>query len=102
MSRVLSELIGEVSAGRLRVVDLTQPLSPETPLLPLPGLPRPVCAVQAGTALSSRVRGGISNSVNVIRSGPGRSGESPEQFRQRLRQHGEVARATITFTEPKE
>lgn len=34
--------------------------------------------------------------------GPGRSGESPEQFRQRLRQHGEVARATITFTEPKE
>jgi len=36
MSRVLSELIGELSVGRLRVVDLTQPLSPETPLLPLP------------------------------------------------------------------
>jgi len=43
-------------------------------VLPLPGLPRPVCAVQAGTALSNRLRGGISNSVNVIRSGPGCSG----------------------------
>ena len=41
-------------------------------VLPLPGLPRPVCAVQAGTALSSRLRGGISNSVNVIRTGAGR------------------------------
>ena len=31
------------------------------------GLARPVWAVQAGTALSSRVRGGVPNSVNVIR-----------------------------------
>jgi hypothetical protein len=37
-----------------------------------PDLPREVWAVQAGTALSSRVRGGIPNSVNVIRTGPGR------------------------------
>jgi kynurenine formamidase len=36
MSRVLTELIAELAAGRLRVVDLTQPLSPDTPLLPLP------------------------------------------------------------------
>ena len=43
-------------------------------VLPLPGLPRRVFAVQAGTALSDRVRGGISNSVNVIRTGSGRSG----------------------------
>jgi len=34
-----------------------------------PDLPHPVWAVQAGTALSSRVRGGVSNSVNVIRAG---------------------------------
>lgn len=38
-----------------------------------PDLPRAVSAVQAGTALSHRVRGGISNSVNVIRTGPGPS-----------------------------
>lgn len=38
-----------------------------------PDLPRQVWAVQAGTALSRRVRGGIPNSVNVIRTGPGRS-----------------------------
>ncbi len=38
-----------------------------------PDLPRPVWAVQAGTALSIRVRGGIPNSVNVIRTGPART-----------------------------
>lgn len=38
-----------------------------------PGQVRPLWAVQAGTALSHRLRGGLSNSVNVIRTGPGRS-----------------------------
>jgi 3',5'-cyclic AMP phosphodiesterase CpdA len=33
-------------------------------------LARPMWAVQAGTAVSSRLRGGISNSVNVIRGSP--------------------------------
>ncbi|MCY4745071.1 metallophosphoesterase [Pelomonas sp. UHG3] len=33
-----------------------------------PALPRPVWAVQGGTALSHRLRGGLSNSVNVIRA----------------------------------
>lgn len=32
-----------------------------------PGLPRPLWAVQAGTSVSSRVRGAVPNSVNVIR-----------------------------------
>ena len=36
MSQVLPQLIEELNAGRLRVVDLTQPLGSETPLLPLP------------------------------------------------------------------
>lgn len=36
-------------------------------------LPGRLWAVQAGTALSTRVRGGIPNSVNVIRTGPGRA-----------------------------
>src|SRR6266851_6428545 len=36
MSLVLAKLLEELNAGRLRVVDLTQPLCPETPLLPLP------------------------------------------------------------------
>jgi 3',5'-cyclic AMP phosphodiesterase CpdA len=34
-----------------------------------PELARPVWAVQAGTALSHRLRGGIGNSVNVVRTG---------------------------------
>src|SRR5271170_77460 len=36
MSLVLEQLIEELTTGRLRVEDLTQPLTPETPLLPLP------------------------------------------------------------------
>ncbi|HEY0956323.1 MAG TPA: metallophosphoesterase [Roseateles sp.] len=35
-----------------------------------PDLPRAMWAVQAGTALSRRLRGGIDNSVNLIRCGP--------------------------------
>ena len=36
-------------------------------VLPLPGLARPLWAVQAGTAVSSRVRAGGPNSVNLLR-----------------------------------
>ena len=34
MSNILAELITQLNTGALRVVDLTQPLSPQTPLLP--------------------------------------------------------------------
>ena len=36
MSNVLTQLISELNAGRLKVVDLTQPLAPETPVIDLP------------------------------------------------------------------
>src|SRR5712692_5376717 len=36
MSPILAQLIAELVAGQLHVVDLTQPLGPDTPLLPLP------------------------------------------------------------------
>ena len=36
MPDVLAELVAQLASGSLRVVDLTQPLSPQTPLLPLP------------------------------------------------------------------
>ena len=36
MSDVLARLVDELSAGRLRVVDLTQPLGPGTPVIGLP------------------------------------------------------------------
>jgi kynurenine formamidase len=36
MPDVLTELVAQLASGSLRVVDLTQPLSPQTPLLPLP------------------------------------------------------------------
>jgi hypothetical protein len=38
------------------------------PLMAKYGLERPVWAVQAGTAVSHRIRGGIPNSLNVIRN----------------------------------
>ena len=40
-------------------------------VVPLPGPERPVWAVQAGTAVSARVREGVPNSVNLIRWGAG-------------------------------
>jgi 3',5'-cyclic AMP phosphodiesterase CpdA len=40
-------------------------------VMPLPGLARPLWAVQAGTAVSTRVRNGVPNSVNLLRWGPG-------------------------------
>ena len=36
MPSTLAKLIDELTTGSLRVIDLTQPLSPTTPLLPLP------------------------------------------------------------------
>jgi kynurenine formamidase len=36
LSKVLQQLLDELRSGKLRVVDLTQPLSAETPILPLP------------------------------------------------------------------
>ncbi|WP_048441956.1 metallophosphoesterase [Caenimonas sp. SL110] len=36
---------------------------------PIAGLARPLCVVQAGTAVSSRVRQGVPNSVNLLRWG---------------------------------
>ncbi|HEX8818016.1 MAG TPA: cyclase family protein [Terriglobales bacterium] len=36
MANVLAQLLEELAAGRLHVVDLTQPLSPQTSILPLP------------------------------------------------------------------
>ena len=36
MADVLAELVAQLATGALRVIDLTQPLSPQTPLLPLP------------------------------------------------------------------
>ncbi len=38
-------------------------------VMALPGLPRPLWAVQAGTAVSARVRAGVPNSVNLLRWG---------------------------------
>jgi 3',5'-cyclic AMP phosphodiesterase CpdA len=38
-------------------------------VMALPGLARPMWAVQAGTAVSSRVRKGVPNSVNLLRWG---------------------------------
>ena len=42
-------------------------------VLPLQGLARPMWAVQAGTAVSSRVRAGAPNSVNLLRWNPAAS-----------------------------
>jgi kynurenine formamidase len=47
MTEILAQLVAELDAGRVRVVDLTQPLGPETPVIGLP----PQFAASPGVAL---------------------------------------------------
>jgi kynurenine formamidase len=47
MSTILQQLITELDAGRLRIVDLTQPLGPDTPVIGLP----PIFAASPGVTI---------------------------------------------------
>ena len=47
MADILAELVGALASGRLRVVDLSQPLGPETPVIALP----PIFANSPGVTL---------------------------------------------------
>ncbi len=52
MSNVLTQLVEELNAGRIEVVDLTQPLGPDTPVIGLP----PVFASSPGVAIAELSR----------------------------------------------
>jgi kynurenine formamidase len=47
MSSTLTQLVDDLQSGRLRVVDLTQPLGPDTPVIDLP----PIFAASPGVAI---------------------------------------------------
>src|SRR5512145_763982 len=49
MSNVLTQLVEELNAGKLKVVDLTQPLGPETPVIGLP----PIFASSPGVSIET-------------------------------------------------
>ncbi|HUF47386.1 MAG TPA: cyclase family protein [Vicinamibacterales bacterium] len=49
MSDVLTRLVAELAEGRLRVVDLTQPLGPQTPVIDLP----PIFASSPGVSVET-------------------------------------------------
>ena len=49
MSTILTQLVEELQAGRIRVVDLTQPLGPATPVIGLP----PVFAPSPGVSIET-------------------------------------------------
>lgn len=48
MSQILQQLIDELDAGRLRIIDLTQPLGPDTPVIDLPPMfaASPPCSIE--------------------------------------------------------
>lgn len=48
MASILSQLVAQLQAGRLRVIDLTSPLGPETPVIDLP----PIFAPSPGLTIS--------------------------------------------------
>src|SRR5438093_853020 len=47
MSTILTQLVDDLNAGRLRIVDLTQPLGPQTPVIGLP----PIFAASPGVTI---------------------------------------------------
>jgi len=47
MPSTLTQLVDDLNAGRLRVVDLTQPLGPSTPVIGLP----PIFAASPGVTI---------------------------------------------------
>ena len=47
MSTILQQLVSELDAGRLRIIDLSQPLGPETPVIGLP----PIFAASPGVTI---------------------------------------------------
>ena len=51
MSTVLQQLVAELDAGRLRIIDLTQPLGPDTPVIGLP----PIFAASPGVTIDDFV-----------------------------------------------
>lgn len=65
----------------------------------LKGLARPLWAVQAGTALSARIRDGISNSVNVLRW-DGRPGGACRIERWDYASSGDFVRRSVTEARP--
>src|SRR4051812_15346736 len=48
MSQLLQQLVAELDAGRLTIVDLSQPLGPDTPVIGLP----PIFASSPGVTLT--------------------------------------------------
>jgi kynurenine formamidase len=48
MTTTLAQLVDDLSAGRLRIVDLTQPLGPDTPVIGLPPIFAPSPGVSIG------------------------------------------------------
>ena len=72
----VARLLEDADAAQLRVVVVHQPaavlLAEDLPyVMPVQGLLRPVWVVQKGTAVSSRLRQGVPNSVNLVRWGGG-------------------------------
>ncbi len=68
MASTLEQLVADLAAGRLKVVDLTQPLGPETPVIALP----PMFAASPGVSIETLSRydsGGPAWYWNTLRCG---------------------------------
>jgi len=48
MTNILSQLLEELNSGRLKIVDLTTPLGPDTPVIDLP----PIFAPSPGLTIA--------------------------------------------------
>ena len=67
MSNVLTQLIEELNNGRLKVVDLTQPLGPDTPVIGLPPIfaPSPGMTIETISRYDERGPGWYWNTIRL-------------------------------------
>ena len=67
MSSLLQQLVAELDAGRLRVVDLTQPLGPDTPVIGLPPIfaPSPGVSIDVISRYDSKGPGWYWNTIRM-------------------------------------
>ncbi len=67
MAQILADLIAALAAGTVKVVDLTRPLSPETPIIPLgpPAIQPPPMAIETNNKYDSRGPTSYSNTLHV-------------------------------------
>src|SRR5258707_178664 len=89
MANVLSQLLEELNSGRLKVVDLTSPLGPDTPVINLPAIFAPSPGFyQTCSAFLAKERDILGVGVETVGTDAGQAGGFDPAFPSHTFMHG--------------